>query len=139
MTKEKPNIKVIQKRVANISIGASTLRGQGALGIVENARKFLAKLDLREFKDISERQFSNRLEKYTNKLMEQFPEGAKNNWGAARKAINVFLELPLDGNGIIDLKPGDDEKFQKYAKDLANEKRIFKDSFRFRILAALVH
>ncbi|MDI6902932.1 MAG: hypothetical protein QMC77_04275 [Methanocellales archaeon] len=39
MTKEKPNIKLIQKRVANISIGASTLRGQGALGIVENARK----------------------------------------------------------------------------------------------------
>ncbi|MDI6902931.1 MAG: hypothetical protein QMC77_04270 [Methanocellales archaeon] len=32
------------------------------------------------------------------------------------------MELPLDGNGIMDLKPGDDEKFQKYAKDLANKK-----------------
>jgi len=102
------------------------LRGQGAPGVVKKAREYLMGLDLGEFKDISERQFNNLLKKHTEKLRERFPEGAKKNWGAARKAINCFLEdafynrflakrynldrledfleLPLDSNTIRRLK-----------------------------------
>ncbi|MBU4076926.1 MAG: hypothetical protein KKI06_09510, partial [Euryarchaeota archaeon] len=74
----------------NISIGASTLRGQGPPGFVRTAREFLIELNLR-IDNINEEQFKNWLDENTEKLMEKFP-GAKNNWGAARKAINVFLE-----------------------------------------------
>lgn len=81
----------IQKRVANISIGASTLRGQGLPGFVKTAREFLIKVNLMKLDNIDEEQFKNWLDENTGKLMEKFP-GAKNNWGAARKSINVFLE-----------------------------------------------
>ena len=81
----------IQQRVANISIGASTLRGQGPPGFVRTAREFLMKLNLGELDNIDEEQFKNWLDENTEKLMEKFP-GAKKNWGAARKSMNVFLE-----------------------------------------------
>lgn len=88
-----PDIKLIQKREANISIGPSTLRGQGPAGTIKGAREFLSQLDLKEFEEIfSEEQFDKRLGENTKKLMGQFPEGAKKNFGAARKALNIFLE-----------------------------------------------
>lgn len=92
MIKEKPNIELVQLRVANSCIGASTLRNQGAPGIVKKARRFCSELDLMELKNMTDGQFQNWLRTKTEDLMRQFPEQAKDNWGAARKAINVFLE-----------------------------------------------
>lgn len=92
MMKKDVNVRLIQKRVANISIGPSTLRNQGAPGTIGIAREFLSKLDLRQFKNLSKNQFDRRIDTYTSKLMEQFPSASRKNWGAARKAINVFLE-----------------------------------------------
>jgi len=51
MTEQNSLIKKFQERVAMISIGPSTLRGQGACGIVKAARKYLADLNLAEFKN----------------------------------------------------------------------------------------
>lgn len=86
-------IEDIQRRVANIAIGVSTLRGQGPSGIIQKARGYLSSSDfLKELKEISSKEFCSFLDKHTEKLMKQFPIGAQNNWGAARKAINVFLE-----------------------------------------------
>lgn len=82
----------IQKRVANIAIGVSSLRGQGPAGTIQKTRCFMAKLKLRTFKDIATGQFQRRLDKHTEELMKQFPKGARRNWGGARKAMNVFLE-----------------------------------------------
>jgi hypothetical protein len=97
-------IKSIQKRVANIAIGVPTLRGQGK-GTIAEAREFLAKLNLRRFKDISEAGFNKLIDKLTEDLMRQFPSCAVNNWGAARKSINVFLErmFPLKKNAPTSL------------------------------------
>jgi hypothetical protein len=83
----------MQKRVANGAIGASTLRNQGPAGVIKTAREYLALLNLRVFRKVNtEEQFERKLDKYTVNLMKRFPKGARTNWGAARKAMNVFLE-----------------------------------------------
>jgi hypothetical protein len=48
-------------------------------------------MQLEDFSDLTERsEFLVVLGKKTNQLKRRYPEGAKN-WGAARKAINIFL------------------------------------------------
>jgi hypothetical protein len=120
---------LIQRRVANGVIGASTLRNQGAKGIVKTAREYLSYLNLEDFKDIpSQDKFNRLLNTRTEELKKKFPKGAKN-WGTARKALNVFLmrsffdrfltktyqldklekflEIPLDGHVVNCLKKDD--------------------------------
>ena len=83
-----------QSRTAELAIGPSTLRNQGAPGVVDTARKYLMRLDLKQFNDCTQKDFQGVLDKETKKLQNQFPEGAKN-WGAARKALNIFLRDAL--------------------------------------------
>jgi len=88
--------------------------------MVSVARRFLRNLELSRFSSLSEGRFSKVLEEHTLRLAEQFPVGGHGNWGAARKALNIFLrdviycrplcdhyklaylehqlELPLDSN-----------------------------------------
>lgn len=82
--------RIIQSFVASESISPSTLRNQGAKRVVEGARRYLAGLDLRLFAVSDRRDFARQLDKCTNALRRRFPERARN-WGAARKAMNVFL------------------------------------------------
>jgi len=84
-------INLIQRRVVNLAIGPSVLRNQGAPGVIEKARKYLANLDLRRFSNLSAEAFSQTLEICTDELMSDFPDSARH-WGTARKALNVFLE-----------------------------------------------
>jgi hypothetical protein len=110
----------LQVRIALLAIGRSTLRNQGAKGMVAAARKYLRGVDLAAFSVGSVAQFASVLESHTQALMTCFPRGGKKNWGAARKALNIFLrdvvynrllsehyslihiepwlELPLDSN-----------------------------------------
>lgn len=96
------------------------------------ARKFLADLKLIELGDVTGEQYKEWLDRQTDILRSTFPEGAQDNWGAARKAINVFLEeafhnkflvkeyglnrlaefleLPLDSKVVMKIK----EESQKY-------------------------
>ena len=94
MNKEMPDIHLIQERIANISIGASTLRNMGAKGMVKSARKYLEELDLTALRKVGESKFTHWLDDRTEELRKCFPEDAQH-WGAARKAINVFLENAL--------------------------------------------
>lgn len=88
-----PDIKKVQKRVVYSSIGSSTLRNQGEKGVSEAAQKFLIEVNLAEFKDIENlTDYLKMLDNLTNDLSEKFPGRAKGNWGAARKALNVFME-----------------------------------------------
>ncbi|RKQ64142.1 hypothetical protein, partial [Oceanibaculum indicum] len=79
----------------------------------------------------------------TTKLMASFPEGARNNYGAARKALNIYLfacardhmarsryrldriepalELPIDRHAIDYLK--------RQAKDEASQQTLKRFSF----------
>ena len=83
-------IHAMQARTAVVAIGASTLRGQGAPGMVNAAREFLRGMDLRRFAVRREVTFQKCLDDETKKLMAAFPRKGRS-WGAARKAINIFL------------------------------------------------
>ncbi len=116
---------MIQARTAEMAIGASTLRNQGAANVVSTTREFLKRLELRTFNtDIAEG-FRKSLDEQTNCLGVSLPQGAQS-WGAARKALNIFLrdvlyshylseeygferlepwlELPLDGDSARSLR-----------------------------------
>jgi hypothetical protein len=76
--------------MAELAIGSSTLRNQGAKGVVRSAREFLKRINLETFRAESAGAFDARLDSATEELRRRLPEGARN-WGAARKALNVFL------------------------------------------------
>jgi hypothetical protein len=94
MVKEERFINVMQHSVAVFAIGPSSLRNQGAPGIIDAARNFLSVLDLTYFNFESREDFESRLNKTTDCLLKALPEKAQN-WGAARKAINLFLKDAL--------------------------------------------
>jgi hypothetical protein len=88
---EKPDfLKLMQRYVANIAISGSTLRNQGAKGVIEATRDFLAKLDLSKLQTIQPSTYPGILNEWTDSLKEALPPNA-NHWGTARKAINVFM------------------------------------------------
>lgn len=90
-------IEKLQEKIANLAIGASTLRNQGPPGMIANARLFLIQIDLNEsidaFKNL---QYHKYLNKQTRRLMNFFPEGGRNNFGAARKSLNIFFRDIFD-------------------------------------------
>jgi hypothetical protein len=81
----------LQVRTAMLAIGRSTLRSQGAPGMVAKARQFLRGIDLHQFSVATSEQFLNVLEEQTKRLASEFPGKGKGNWGAARKSLNIFL------------------------------------------------
>ena len=82
----------IRERIAILAIGSSTLRNQGAPKVKETAQNYLAKMNLNPLiKVSSENEYRSFLDRHTKALSNKFPSGAKGNWGAARKAINIFL------------------------------------------------
>lgn len=87
-------IRLLHERTADVAIGASTLRNQGAPGVVLAARLFLKELNLDSFRAKTEQQFRARLNTATKRLRDRLPRRARN-WGAARKAINIFLRDAL--------------------------------------------
>lgn len=80
----------MQRHIAVTAIGPSALRNQGASGVIKNARSYLAEISLKGFRTKDEQTFLKILDKETQKLQQKFPQGAQN-WGAARKALNLFL------------------------------------------------
>jgi hypothetical protein len=80
----------VQIYVANVAIPASSLRNQGASGVVRVAREYLGKMDLGELKSLTPPQYAQWLEEKTQELLKHFPKPARK-WGVARKALNVFL------------------------------------------------
>ena len=51
-----PPIDLIQRRIANISVGSSTVRGQNTENTVTIARKYLQLVNLKDFSDANEDQ-----------------------------------------------------------------------------------
>ena len=82
--------KSIQRLESFIAIGASTVRNQGAPGVVEAARNFLSEMDLSPFGTTNQDDFAATLERETKALQKALPKPAAS-WGLARKALNVFL------------------------------------------------
>jgi hypothetical protein len=82
---------MIHRYIANRAIGRSTLRNQGVRGVAKAARKFLRKLNISKLAEKQAKEYHSWLDKKTDGLMKRFPKGAKKNWGAARKAINLLM------------------------------------------------
>jgi hypothetical protein len=120
-----PSIAQYVWRVANIAIGSTTLRNQGAAGVNRAARTFLSGLSVVDFVCDSAAEFSSHLNKQTLLLKRSLPPEAQH-WGTARKGLNLFLgevyyhrvlcehfrmekiatflEVPLDNNVVRFLK-----------------------------------
>ncbi len=80
----------MQQYIAVTTIGPSTLRNQGASGVIEATQRFLSKLPICTFAVKEERSFLAILDTTTDELKGTLPPGARQ-WGAARKALNLFL------------------------------------------------
>jgi len=83
-------IRRMQIHLARMAANGSSLRNQGAPGVVDAARRYLGSIDLRDLVVGSRAELSQVLDRHTEALVESFPKGAKN-WGAARKVLNLFF------------------------------------------------
>lgn len=81
----------LQVRAAMFAIGRSTLRSQGAPGMVAHARQYLRGVKLQKFAAPTAEQFATELDALTRSLADGFPAEGRGNWGAARKSLNIFL------------------------------------------------
>lgn len=93
--KKEEFIKLIQKRIAESAIGASTARRMGGPGTVKAARDFLTQLDLKKISTArNEYFFTKWLNKTVEKLIESLPDESQY-FGSARKFLNIFLRDAL--------------------------------------------
>ncbi len=115
----------MQQRVANFSIGPSTLRGMGPEKTAEAVKSFLEKSSLLVlFAEAgSEKEFVKRLDNQTKLLQKNLPGGVKirreepigewgARWGVARKCLNIFLYECLNNrwlskkhSGLLEIEP----------------------------------
>lgn len=80
----------MQKHIAISAVGPSALRNQGSAGVIKAAQKHLADINLQIFRTKNEGAFLRVLDDQTEVLRRALPRAAQN-WGAARKALNLFL------------------------------------------------
>ena len=87
----RPNtfIPTVQRKVATSAVGPSALRGQGR-GVLSVSQLFLASLSLARVPQSTEGRFMIWLDRQTDALLDALPVNGRP-WGAARKAINLFL------------------------------------------------
>ena len=93
MDLSKDLIKAIHRRVAQVSIGPSSLRNQGAPGVVDHCRNYFeTKIPLESFANALKDKgaYAKWLNRHTLALRDTLPEAA-GHWGAARKGLNLFL------------------------------------------------
>jgi len=86
----RPNdfIPTLQRKVAVTAVGPSALRGQGK-GVLSATQEFLSKVSLARLPRSDPRRFGFWLDRQTERLLT-LPLKSRP-WGAARKAINLFL------------------------------------------------
>ena len=80
-------LRLLQRFYAE-AIPANAIRNQDAEGILPTLRARLARLRLLTFVATNRRNFERRLQAATNRLISRL---AADRWGAARKALNLFL------------------------------------------------
>jgi len=91
--KPKNFIPTVQQKVAVTAIGPSALRGQGK-GVLKASQGFLTSLSLARIPKSGATRYRNWLDRQTESLLDQLPI-KRRPWGAARKALNLFLRDAL--------------------------------------------
>lgn len=87
-------IRQMQDYTAQVSVGASTVRGQRTPGLVTRCRQLLKEIDLRDFAVATSTAFEKRLDSATVDFRRALP-GSSRHWGIARKVLNIFLRNAL--------------------------------------------
>ena len=88
---EKIFITAIKNRIAEISVGSSSIRNQGAPGLIKISRSFFKKIDLKKFRrKVQTTEYTAYLDNLTLELLKEFPKKGRQ-WGAARKGLNLFF------------------------------------------------
>ena len=83
-------LRIIQRRVARVAMGATAARGQGAPGVVDCAREFAGSIRLDRLATRDAAQYHRRLDVLTTRLQHTLPKSAAS-WGLARKLLNIFI------------------------------------------------
>jgi hypothetical protein len=79
----------MQRRTGVTAVGPSALRGQGR-GVLRATQQYLGQLDLSRIPMSSQAEYAGWLNETTQSLLDTLP--IKNRpWGAARKALNLFM------------------------------------------------
>ena len=87
--KEFDFLKTMQEFVATSAIGVSVLRNQGK-GSLQAVRTALASMNLSPVTNMEQAEYRKWIDGSTNWLLSHWP-GTGRPWGAARKAINLFM------------------------------------------------
>lgn len=92
----------LQKRISFLAIGRSAMRNQGPKYMVRQARLFTSAINLTEMANFwNQKRYVSYLDDQTIKLMAFFPKGARRNFGAARKALNLFFRDILYNSRLV--------------------------------------
>jgi hypothetical protein len=84
----------MQRYVAWLSVGPSTVRGQRTPGLVAQCRRMLAAINLESLAVNEDAKFRALLDERTLALQHDLPSGCQH-WGLARKLLNIFLRSAL--------------------------------------------
>jgi hypothetical protein len=83
-------VPLLVTRTASLAVGNSTVRNQGAPGVVSAARSALNRVDLIKIRHANNGEFRTILDEQTEFVRRKLPSGARH-WGTARKCLNIFL------------------------------------------------
>jgi hypothetical protein len=93
MMKTTEFIETMQRRTGVTAVGPSALRGQGK-GVLKVSQEYLGTIDLSRISISTRNKYIAWLDKHTNALLEKLPIRNRP-WGAARKALNLFMRDTL--------------------------------------------
>ena len=82
-------IATMQRRTGVTAVGPSALRGQGK-GVLKATQVYLGALDLSRIPMSAQDKYTDWLDEHTELLLDMLPLRNRP-WGAARKAINLFM------------------------------------------------
>lgn len=86
-------IETMQLRTSVAAVGPSALRGQGK-GVLKATQSYLGRMDLSKIPPSNQVKYTEWLDQHTNALLKILPIRNKP-WGAARKALNLFMRDTL--------------------------------------------
>ena len=86
-------VKTVQKFVAREAVGQTAMRNQGT-GVLNAVHIYLDEINLALMKTNSRSDYMEWLDHHTMSLLNKLPVRSKP-WGAARKAINLFMRTAL--------------------------------------------
>jgi hypothetical protein len=86
-------IETMQRRTGVTAVGPSALRGQGK-GVLKVTQAYLGAIDLSRIPKSNQKGYTAWLDEHTNALLEKLPIRNRP-WGAARKALNLFMRDTL--------------------------------------------